>query len=194
MNTCQHVRDQLMKMLDDGETTPPDSLRVHLRTCKVCSVWWEQMGAVDEVFCRAGEAMPAAPDSLLSRVMSALDSEKKPSRSSGGAVLGLRYWTVAAATVLLVAGISALLWTSYYKGTAVHVLADVSPMPSVTSLASLDGLVVVPQPVVSARQDFTWLTRAVVSNTESALRALVPDEPALPHVSPTETPQGQVES
>ncbi len=195
MNSCLETRTRLLEALDDRESTAPESAQQHLAECAACRVWWEQTREVEALLRASSAATPPAPESLLKRVQSSLAREPVPMRQA----IPRSTWLAAAAAVLVVAGVSALLVLSR-SGQLIHSLAPptgqghVQTIPSYSVIPSLNGLERVARPVEEVRQDFRWLTEALVSNAESAARAFAPPTDKPPTTHPATTPAGREKS
>lgn len=197
MTPCREIRKRLNQLLDAGETRLPDFVADHLDECSDCRHWWKQTRRVEGAL-REGEAAQPAPASLYRRVRSALDEEPAPSRSDGRLRLVRWGWAAVAAVVVGIVGISLLLnvQESTRLGPAHHANRNPNP-PSwsdLPQLSSFEALVSVPQPVIEVRQDFNWLTNALVSNAQSAARAVAPVRGRTPLPHPTRTSRAPIES
>ena len=190
MNSCEHIRNLLTNALDAGDSTPPVPVREHLAGCAPCRVWWEQAREVETLLHGSGIASPSAPASLRRRIQSALEAEPTPSRWPHA--LSRSPWLAVAAALVVVVGLSVLMVTSRSAQSDRSIPGATGPaqtvtIPSLSAVPSLGNLISVPPPIEQARGEFTWLTQALVSNTQSAVRAFVPATDNPPNIHPTKT-------
>lgn len=198
MNACREIRNRLNELLDAEETHLPDFVTDHLSECAGCRLWWKQTHRVERALHETeGTLTPSAPSSLYRRVRSALEEEPAPAPSSVRPWLARWGWAAIAASVVVVVGICTVIAPRSAPPDSAHpktLKPNASSWSDLPQLSSFEALVSVPKPVVEVRQDFDWLTNAVVSNAQSAARAVASPQGETPNPPPTRTPKSAIES
>lgn len=194
MKECAETRERLEVFWDSENAGDlPQEIRFHLSQCPECRDYWERLQSLETAIHQAAQAPIISPQTHQ-RIMQSIqrDASLVRPQTRRREWFGIHTkWLAAAAILILALGISHLAFNlreaAQKEPEQARVLSSHKDSTSPLEPADLAAILKPPDVIASAREDFSWLAQAIISQPQSALRAFS-IQTASVNITPVPTP------